>query len=449
MQQSSTDKKLSDQPNSRIILVVIGVISLFIVALFVVFALIKPFNDGSGVRKSDVFSDYATFLGAICGIILSILNAYLIFVTYKAQQKQVYEATRQYHESNNREMRFFKRERFENRFFEMMRANREIVIQMRYEVPDEYIPVEKTERHENANKHEIILIEGQRVFVQIYKHINLAVEECEWIKSLYPDASVMFATKEAHQKEKQTLEAYYKYVGKEVTSEVITQIQWNNIIYCCIFFGLSQDGERVLRRHLQTSYKIDLVDKVILTLKAKPAVWSNYWSQYEQLKESGFKEIASGNKPGHNHEKYNKFYGGHQHRLGHYYRNLFAIYNFLDDHKELSWDDKYSYAKQFRSQFSTYEQALFVFNSLSSLGRSWEIEAGKHIKLETELCHKLLITKYDLVKNVPAEFTSPTNLDVYYPLVNYELSAMPSKKKLFIAQYRQANPEDTILDKGI
>ena len=114
---------------------------------------------------------------------------------------------------------------------------------------------------------------------------------------------------------------------------------------------------------------------------------------------------------------YEKYYGGHQFRLGHYFRHLFQSYKYLNNHPDLLDKEKYEYGKMYRAQLSTYEQALLLVNSISSLGMKWELtpENAKTSKNSTRL-----ITKYNLIKNLPGKHLSGIRYATYYPKVSYE-----------------------------
>ena len=99
-------------------------------------------------------------------------------------------------------------------------------------------------------------------------------------------------------------------------------------------------------------------------------------------------------------------YGGHQSRLGHYYRHMFQTIKYIDQQNNLSQFEKYDYVRIFRSQLSTYEQEMLFYNSLSQLGKEWK--------------EKSYITKYQLIKNLPKHFLDPINPKKYYPSVKFE-----------------------------
>ncbi|PTS95659.1 hypothetical protein DBR11_21000 [Pedobacter sp. HMWF019] len=124
---------------------------------------------------------------------------------------------------------------------------------------------------------------------------------------------------------------------------------------------------------------------------------------------------------------YKKYYGGHQFRLGHYYRHLYQTVKFVDRNNELSEQDKYSYVKILRGQLSTYEQALLFVNSLSALGLIWELnpdfeKTGDATKDAVSRLDRKLITKYNLIKKLPTDKLYGISIREFYPNVKYEQS---------------------------
>ena len=103
-----------------------------------------------------------------------------------------------------------------------------------------------------------------------------------------------------------------------------------------------------------------------------------------------------------------KFYGGHQYKIGHYFRHLFLTFTFINEQNFLSRKEKYFYAKLLRAQLSTSEQGLLFINSLSTLGLVWDInpkvKKTNILWLDKILIKpKRLITKYNLIKNLPGK----------------------------------------------
>ncbi len=156
------------------------------------------------------------------------------------------------------------------------------------------------------------------------------------------------------------------------------------------------------------------------------------WEQFKNLRVQEMKEIFEKNynmcrKPNQELHKFfwnlqnEKYYGGHQHRLGHYFRHLFQSFKYLSMQTYLTRDEKYFYAKTIRAQLSTYEQYLLFFNSLSSLGMKWEYTAeipDQTLKLNLE--DFKFITRYNLIKNLPGSQYYDFSFRKYYPNVRYD-----------------------------
>lgn len=82
--------------------------------------------------------------------------------------------------------------------------------------------------------------------------------------------------------------------------------------------------------------------------------------------------------------------------LGHYYRHLFNMVNWVNAESSLTLKEKQKFCKLIRSQLSDYEEILLYYNSLSSLGEAWNEPLG-----EKEVEKMNLIAKYRLLKNCP------------------------------------------------
>ena len=101
-------------------------------------------------------------------------------------------------------------------------------------------------------------------------------------------------------------------------------------------------------------------------------------------------------------------FGGHQNRLSHYFRNLYAAYSFINS-SDLSDAEKESLGKVLRAKLSNYEQALLVLNVICHLGSDWN-KTG-------------LLKTYMPIKNVPKNFFSfDENFDLKreFPFITFE-----------------------------
>lgn len=143
-----------------------------------------------------------------------------------------------------------------------------------------------------------------------------------------------------------------------------------SIAYYCLFFGVGSRGQNALTEYLK-NYENLASEEMVSFLKKDHIVQST-------MKEEKIKHII---------------FSGHQSRLGHYYRNLFYIVEYVDSRNFLTNNDKNEYLKLLRSQLTTQEQILLLLNSLTKLGENWNT--------------KKYIEKYGLVKNIPKNYFDP------------------------------------------
>lgn len=158
-----------------------------------------------------------------------------------------------------------------------------------------------------------------------------------------------------------------------------------NIAYLIFFYGVGPNSSRVLRDSLSL-YDHEMADKIV-----------------EYFEDGNLQIVIKKSR----NFKYRPF-GGHQSRLGHYYRHLYQSVVYVH-RQNLSDDDKYEYIKILRAQLSTHEQALLFFNARSELGQKWDEDN--------------LITKYRLIKNLPKNFINEEdelNVKAIYPDLIFE-----------------------------
>ena len=107
-----------------------------------------------------------------------------------------------------------------------------------------------------------------------------------------------------------------------------------------------------------------------------------------------------------------RLFKGHQNRISHYFRNLFAAYKFIDA-SDLSEREKKDLGKVLRAKLSNYEQALLLLNMMSNLGKPWETTG--------------LLGFYEPIKNVPRNFFSfdeqHFDLKTEFPDIEFEWQA--------------------------
>jgi hypothetical protein len=173
-----------------------------------------------------------------------------------------------------------------------------------------------------------------------------------------------------------------------------------NLVYLCFFYGtISSLSKDILRHRLLHKYNESLLNDVFELFRGK---------------EPAYKGTLT----------YDPFQG-HQSRLGHYYRHIFQTVRYINEQPKnlLSYKEKYEYVKTLRAQLSTQEQVLLFLNSLSDLGASWE--------RSSKICdvNKKLVTKYNLIKNIPDGYVKDINIRSYYPDIQYEGDFSPSPER--------------------
>jgi hypothetical protein len=90
---------------------------------------------------------------------------------------------------------------------------------------------------------------------------------------------------------------------------------------------------------------------------------------------------------------YEHYFHIHQSTLGHYFRDLYHIVSFVNDHTAISESEKKKYMGILRAQLSNYEILLLAYNGMYKYGAEF----------------KPLIESFDLIKNLNNEIHVPPN----------------------------------------
>ncbi|WP_160003630.1 putative phage abortive infection protein [Sphingobacterium lactis] len=359
------------------------------------------------------------FFGGVIGTLVGAIGFILIYLSFVSQTNSQKEQEKQ-----------FLKSQIESRFFELIKLHKENVNDIIYS------PKKTTE------------IRGRKAVDFIYQQI----EQC------YGEIGVFF--------EFETPERIYtsKYLEKircyqkERSGICLLNLAQIDIAYSIVFFGTSHTDLQALYRLLSRYYDEAFIKLICRYVRLKPlsedlmAKWRiieernltvlEIKDAFEKLdertaKESLTLEEISGYEDHYivafrdlaKIEKLNKYYGGHQYKLGHYFRHLFQTVKYIDEKTILKYGEKYDYIKTLRAQLSTIEQYIVFFNSLSFMGRAWEFD---NIVDNTSNKHrnKWLITKYNFLKNIPDlyPFEGVLEINKYYPDVHFEFGDKPSTR---------------------
>lgn len=390
-----------------------GAIVAVLVGAVLTFCLFKKINTVELQSKSDTV---ITIIIGLIGPLFSLGGFFLLYLTLQNQKEN------------------FDKERLESSFFEMIKFHRDNVSEIQYPYYEKKFLVVASV---NSVKVEEFIASNKKVFTIIYN------EFCESFNELD------FFFRNVLSEEIYTTEYLLKLRSNETLKRRkidLTVYAKADIIYSIIFFGVSVNGKNAIRNLLKFKYKKEFLTSILDFASLKPHVKSKYWLNWMAITQTSNKiqilqsilnkrikadyddfnlnEIPSVYKSDYLKpyypNKYIKYYGGHQFRLGHYFRHLYQSVSFIDSSKILSYEEKYKYIKFLRGQISTFEQIIFFLNSISSIGRIWELEDSFSGDLEVKFNRKL-ITKYNLIKNIPTNtIKEDIHLTSFYPTVNYE-----------------------------
>lgn len=384
------------------------------------------FNSATGVIGDTIGGLMNPFI-ALAGVIMTTLAFYMQYRANEIQrdlfEKQLKIDKETLSEEINRnqkefttqishQQKQFEEQQFEARFVTMIDLHRKNVEELNY-------TTKETKKH---NPNEIIEVKsyGRKVF-KIIDHD---------FKLLFHELAHFFNNKN----EKQIYLAEYltelksnpNFAGR--TIDLITYAKID-MVYSILFLGLSAQDRSSLINIFKNRYEEDFYTRLIAYAALKPKkesnrweIWKNAYDNYikdfrndfdrlftlnrqQILSENGYLNFSNQFYKGLEkfvvfQEAFDKYYGGHQFRLGHYYRHLIQIVNYINDNKEYSYEKKMGYIRLLRAQLSTFEQNILFLDTVSVFGRIWELEVvGDSTKLiET---NKKLITKYNLIKNIP------------------------------------------------
>lgn len=298
----------------------IGVIILFI---FVTKLTNNYSMPGLGESPSlDNSSKVGDFIGGVVGVFFSLAGVFLLVLTFAEQRNA------------------FKKERFEARYFELLR-----------------IHLSNVADFEIANS-----IKGRACFKYMINELRLIYRYVE-------------------------IGAIAHNLLNE-NSKVKTNRDYLSMSFLIMFFGIGYSSERQLNEIFNEDEKeiFDLyVKKRLIEVQeqyaGKPPNYSPKYFEYNIP--------ITGVPDGFTFETHFYPFDGHSSRLGHYYRHLYQTVRYVDSQPDsiINTNEKYEYLKSLRATLSNQEQLLLYYNCISILGTEW--------------IEKELIKKYAFIKNIP------------------------------------------------
>lgn len=374
-----------------------------IIGLIFIYFLLDIFNNGYWIWGNSLdmatTGQFGDFIGGFLG---SIINGAAFFFLYLNLRDQRDNGQKQI---------------FETRLYDLIRIHRENVNDLSYT------------KYENEKMH---TADSRKVFRLMVREFLEIYQEVKRFTKIYPDKNYLNPN-------------YYNSLN-EIKKQnncraSVEQLALIDISYSFFYFGLTKESDSILLHKFYNRYNKNFVHKlkIFLQLKPKEEICEKFemWNKFKRcpLKEmretfeiiykysinkKKYKSIVESIPLAENLET-KSYYGGHQHRLGHYFRHLFQSFKFISLQSYLTDEEKYFFGKQLRTQLSTYEQFIIFFNSLSSLGIKWEylskIPQDSNVLKDSDF---KFITRYNLIKNLPGSQYFDFSYRQYYPNVIFE-----------------------------
>lgn len=395
----------------------IGLIS-FIVFVLTICFFPFVFTITPGIKDFTTTGQIGDTIGGIMGPFIAIAVGALTFLAFWVQFK-----------ANEQQKYYFKKqdtkndiERLETRLFEMIKWHRDNVSELTYSTYSFSI---NAEGRKVAIEDEYL---SRKVFKAIFDDFKLLSLETE---VLFSDINLTIYNPTYLEKLKNNDLLTLRGIDLLIYAKI-------DLLYCILYFGLSIEGKNTLNRHFEGRYNLEFCNRLILLASTKPTKNSSAWKIWqsfngEPIEEKlqilyGWEKIFKRGLKSPEYEDYyrcsiynkiyseatfTKYYGGHQFRLSHYFTHLYQIIIYIDKSILLSDNEKRDNVRLIRAQLSTYEQIIFFINSISILGRSWELES-KHNSNKSNPYK--LISKYKLIKNIPNDLIiDNVKVSSYYP----------------------------------
>ena len=255
-------------------------------------------------------------------------------------------------------------------------------------------------------------------FLECYNEISYYIE-C-FIK--IPDkASAFFAEdKQAYLEFLMDLKIENKLSGIEDQVYLIQMVKVD-IAYSILFYGVNNLD--FLLGNLKEKYSEKFLKSLLnfISLKTRKDTDIPWNSFLEILKEKvmtqNYKTLLYSLT--NNYKNSEKYYIGHDNILSKFFRTIYNIYKNIDE-ENISNKEKYKISKVLRTKFTNSIESLIFINSLTSIGIVWELKSNINFKTGEPYN---LVSKYEIIKNIPKHFISDLEFQKYYSNINYEFQA--------------------------
>lgn len=298
-------------------------------------------------------------------IAAALLTFIAFWVQYKANQAQAKQFKKQDTDT--------KIERFENKFFELLRLHKENVDEISIDGYDQR------------------KIENRKAFVSMYKELRNA----------------FFVTKLKYDELRKTQELKIEYSDEKLLQ----------LAYSFFYTGVGIHSNKLNKAMVGEEFDQLLFNKVNIELINIQSTHKQK-SKEKALPEIEIMEIGKSMTP----KSYRPFVG-HLNRFGHYYRHLFQTVKFVvsQDNNLINETQKLEYLRTLRAQLSDHEQTMLYYNAIAGFGKAW---LDNRYFTEFKMIHNLPLPLADF--GVSPEVKFKTEIEQGYDL--FEWLKIPNYK---------------------
>jgi len=178
------------------------------------------------------------------------------------------------------------------------------------------------------------------------------------------------------------LDFYTNNHKKNFPRDEVPQEILYNISYIIFFFGIGPNSSPLVMDLIGKKYH-GFFQNVEVFIKGNQKIWREERKKGNKIAANtptGVFELDIRYKP----------CNGHMSKLSHYIRHLFQLVKYVHDSSDalFTYQDKYDYVANIRSQLSAHEQLLLFYNAISVLGKPW-LDEPNYLK------------RYCVVKSIP------------------------------------------------
>jgi Putative phage abortive infection protein len=256
-------------------------------------------------KTGNIGDTFGGILGPFIAIVAAVLTFFAFYIQYQANEQQKGD---------------LKIERFENKFYELLKLHKTNVDEMKIGSD----------------------IQGRNCFIYMFRELRFCYNMC----------------------------VFAKHYALPENKDEFEKINIMSFAYKLFFYGISINSEKHYYEFMNNEEK-----KIFRHVKE--LLNSTILEPYNEHRKSDKTNpyvytFSSPSQHTENSIEFNYYpYQGHINKLGHYYRHLFQTAKFIKENDFLKKPEKYEYIKTLRAQLTDFEQLLLYYNSLAWFKDEW------------------------------------------------------------------------------